>query len=162
MNALISVGIALIGAAVGIAAYICIRRIIMKGRKDSIIEKAELEAENIKKERILQAKEKFLQLKSAHEQQVNEKNAQLRETENRLRQKENSLNQQSKDLQRKLAENDNLRANLASQKEVLEKKAEEYEALRREANKQIESIAGLTAAEAKNILMENMKAEARS
>ena len=49
MNALISAGIALIGAAVGIAGYICIRRIIMKGRKDSIIEKAELEAENIKK-----------------------------------------------------------------------------------------------------------------
>ena len=36
MNALISAGIALIGAAVGIAGYICIRRIIMKGRKDSI------------------------------------------------------------------------------------------------------------------------------
>ena len=162
MNALISAGIALIGAAVGIAGYICIRRIIMKGRKDSIIEKAELEAENIKKEKILQAKEKFLQLKSAHEQQVNEKNAQLRDAENRIRQKENSLNQQSKDLQRKISENDSLKANLASQKEALEKKAEEYEALRREANKQIESIAGLTAAEAKNILMENMKAEARS
>ncbi|MGN1233075.1 MAG: Rnase Y domain-containing protein, partial [Candidatus Cryptobacteroides sp.] len=162
MNALISAGIALIGAAVGIAGYICIRRIIMKGRKDSIIEKAELEAENIKKEKILQAKEKFLQLKSAHEQQVNEKNAQLRDAENRIRQKENSLNQQSKDLQRKIAENDSLKASLASQKESLEKKAEEYEALRKEANKQIESIAGLTAAEAKNILMENMKAEARS
>ena len=47
MNALISAGIALIGAAVGIAGYICIRRIIMKGRKDSIIEKAELEAETV-------------------------------------------------------------------------------------------------------------------
>ena len=56
MSALISIGIALAGAAVGIAGYVCIRRIIMKGRKDSIIEKAELEAENIKKERILQAK----------------------------------------------------------------------------------------------------------
>lgn len=162
MSALISIGIALAGAAVGIAGYVCIRRIIMKGRKDSIIEKAELEAENIKKERILQAKEKFLQLKSAHEQQVNEKNAQLRDAENRIRQKENSLNQQAKDLQRKISENDSLKAGLASQKEALEKKAEEYEALRKEANRQIESIAGLTAAEAKNILMENMKAEARS
>ncbi|MDY3964122.1 MAG: Rnase Y domain-containing protein, partial [Candidatus Cryptobacteroides sp.] len=134
----------------------------MKGRKDSIIEKAELEAENIKKEKILQAKEKYLQLKSEHEQQVNEKNAQIKDAENRIRQKENSLNQQNKELQRKMAELENAKAGIQAQKENLERKAEEYEALRQEANKQIESIAGLSAAEAKNILMENMKAEARS
>ena len=49
-----------------------------------------------------------------------------------------------------------------SQKDALERKAAEYEALSQEANKQIENIAGMTATEAKNLLMENMKAEARS
>ncbi|MGM9766095.1 MAG: Rnase Y domain-containing protein, partial [Candidatus Cryptobacteroides sp.] len=162
MGALILIGTAVAAAAFGIAVYIAVHRIIMKGRRDSIIEKAELEAENIKKEKILQAKEKFLQLKSEHEQQVNEKNAQMKDAENRLRQKENNLNQQNKELQRKISELDNAKASVQAQKEVLEKKAEEYEMLRQEANKQIESIAGLSAAEAKNILMENMKAEARS
>ena len=42
------VGIA-IGAIVGIAIYIVVYRIVLKGRKEQIIEKAELEAENIKK-----------------------------------------------------------------------------------------------------------------
>lgn len=57
---------------------------------------------------------------------------------------------------------DNTKATLKAQKENLDRKAEEYEALRVEANKQIENIAGMTATEAKNLLMENMKAEARS
>lgn len=151
-----------IGAIVGIAIYIVVYRIVLKGRKEQIIEKAELEAENIKKERILQAKEKYLQLKSEHEKQVAEKNSQIKEIEIRLKQKENTLNQQNDNVQKKLRDLDNTKASLNAQKEKLEKKAEEYEQLSQEANRQIESIAGLSAAEARNILMENMKAEARS
>ena len=161
-NILILIAVALLSAAFGIAVFIMVHRMIMKGRKDSILEKAELEAENIKKEKILQAKEKFLQLKSEHEKLVNEKNAQIKDTENRLKQKENNLNQQNNELQRKMKDLDNTKATLKAQKENLDRKAEEYEALRVEANKQIENIAGMTATEAKNLLMENMKAEARS
>lgn len=162
MNILILIGVAAIAAAVAIGVYIAVHRAILKGRKEDIIEKAELEAENIKKEKILQAKEKFLQLKSEHEQQVNEKNSQLKDMENRLKQKENYLNQQNNELQKRLRDIDNTKASLQSQKDALEKKVEEYEALRKEANKQIENIAGMTAQEAKNMLVENMKAEARS
>ena len=162
MNILILIGVAAIAAAVAIGVYIAVHRAILKGRKEDIIEKAELEAENIKKEKILQAKEKFLQLKSEHEQQGNEKNSQLKDMENRLKQKENYLNQQNNELQKRLRDIDNTKASLQSQKDALEKKVEEYEALRQEANKQIENIAGMTAQEAKNMLVENMKAEARS
>ena len=161
-NILIFIAVALLSAAFGIAVFIMVHRMVMKGRKDSILEKAELEAENIKKERILQAKEKFLQLRSEHEKFVNEKNAQIKDTENRLKQKENNLNQQNNELQKEIKDLDNTKASLQSQKDALDRKAEEYESLRQEANKQIESIAGMTANEAKNLLMENMKAEARS
>ena len=87
MNIVILITTALVAAAFGIAVYIMVHRIVMKGRRDSILEKAELEAENLKKEKILQAKEKFLQLKSEHEKFVNDKNAQIKDTENRLKQK---------------------------------------------------------------------------
>ncbi len=60
------------GAVIALAAYIVIRRSILKGKRDEIIEKAEVEAEKIKNERILQAKEKYLSLKSDHEKMVNE------------------------------------------------------------------------------------------
>ncbi len=162
MDFLILAGVAAVAAAIAIGVYIAVHRMMMKGRRESIIEKAELEAENIKKEKILQAKEKYIQLKSEHEQYVNEKNSQLKDAENRLKQKENNLNQQNGELQKKMRELDNAKASLQAQRENLDKKAEEYETLRQEANKQMESIAGMTAAEAKSILMENMKAEARS
>ena len=153
---------ALAGAAVALGAWIAVSRIVLKGRKDEIIEKAELEAENIKQEKIFQAKEKFLQLKSEHEKTVNERNAAIKETESRLKQKENTLNQQTSELQRKQREADSIRENLKAQVEIANRKAAEYDRLREEANRQIESIAGMSETEAKNILMENMKAEART
>lgn len=156
----------LIGAAAGavlaLAIYLAVRKVLMKGRKDEIIEQAKIEAEGIKKERILQAKEKFLQLRSEHDKYVNDKNAQIRETESRLKQKENTLNQQNGELQKKLAETENLKKSLAGQRESLERKSKEFDTLKAEVTKQIENIAGMTAAEAKEKLVENMKAEARS
>ncbi|MCM1502580.1 MAG: ribonuclease Y [Bacteroidales bacterium] len=147
---------------IALGTYIVVRRLLLNGKKDEIIEKARLEAENIKQEKIFQAKEKFLQLKSEHEQYINEKNSQLKDAENRIRQKENNLNQQNSELGRKQKEAEAIRENLKSQVEMVAKKSDEYDRLRAEAIKQIESIAGLTAAEAKNQLMENMKAEART
>lgn len=153
---------ALAGAIIALGAYIAVRKIILKGKREEILEKARIEAESIKKEKIYQAKEKFLQLKSEHEQYINEKNNQIHDAENRIRQKENSLNQQNSELARKQKEADAIRENLKAQVEQVSKKSEECDRLRAEAIAQIESIAGMSAAEAKNQLMENMKAEART
>ena len=95
------------GAVLALAVYILVRRAILKGKRDEILEKAEIEGEKIKNERILQAKEKYLSLKSEHEKTVNEKNAQIREAENRVRQKENTLNQKLSETERKSKELDN-------------------------------------------------------
>ncbi|MBP3795107.1 MAG: ribonuclease Y [Bacteroidales bacterium] len=153
---------AIIGAIVALAVYIVVRKLLLKGQKAEILRAAEAEGEQIKKERILQAKEKYLQLKAEHEQHVNEKNNQLREAENRIKQKESALGQQNADLQKKLRDTETLQNSLQAQQENLRRKTEEFEGLRAQANKQLEAIAGMTAAEAKNMLVENMKAEART
>ncbi len=150
------------GAIIALAAYFLIHRSIMRGRRDEILLKAEADAERIKQESILQAKERILQLKSEHEKQVNERNAQIREAENRIKQKENSLNQQNGELSRKIHDADAAKAAAAALQETLNKKREEFDKLMDQANKQLETVAGMSAAEAKNILMENMKAEART
>ena len=160
---------AILGAAIALAVSILIRRSALKGKREEILEQARLEAEkikndaeNVKKDKILQAKERFLQLKSEHDQYVGEKNNQLRDAENRLKQKENSLNQKNEDLARKIKENESLKQSLQARSENVEKKGEEYDKLISQANRQLEAIAGMSAAEAKNVLMENMKAEART
>ena len=62
MNLIINVLCAVCGAIAALVTYILVRRILLKGQKEEIIKKAELEAESIKKEKIYQAKEKFLSL----------------------------------------------------------------------------------------------------
>ena len=150
------------GAVLALGIYIPVRRSILKGKRDEILEKAEIEGEKIKNERILQAKEKYLNLKSEYDKTVNEKNAQLRDAENRIKQKENSLNQKMNEADRKNKELEKEKAALATAKEQVKEKANEYDELRGQAIRQIEAIAGMSAQDAKNQLMESMKAEARS
>lgn len=152
----------LIGAAAALGTYIFIHRRQLAGRKEEIIQKAEAEAENIKKEKMLQAKEKYFQLKSEFDKKVAERNSQLKEAEIKLKQRENSLKQEAGNLDRKMKEAEQTREGYQAKQELLDKKLSECDRKIAEANKQIENIAGMSAAEAKNILMENMKAEARS
>ena len=153
---------AIVGAVLALVLSASIRRSILKGRRDEILEKAEMEAEKIKNDKILQAKEKFLALKGEQDKWAAEKTGQIRDAENRVKQKENALNQQNAELARRIKENENIKSSLEAQKEVLAKKTAESETLRQQANKQLETIAGMSAQEAKNVLMENMKAEART
>jgi ribonuclease Y len=150
------------GAVLAIGLYIAIRRAILKGKKEEILEKAEIEGEKIKNERILQAKEKFLSLRSEHEKAVNESNARIKDAENRIRQKEGSLNQKLGEADRRAHELENQKNQLKAREEQLQEKEHEYEELRGKAIRQIESIAGMTAQEAKAQLVESMKAEART
>ena len=116
----------------------------------------------IKKERILQAKEKFIQLKSEHDRMVNERNQRLAQSEQRAKQLENNLQQQQQELNKKIKEQDNLRSQLEAQLQNIERKKEEIERKLKEQNMHLEQISGMSSEEAKNVLIENMKAEAKT
>ena len=152
----------LAGAAVALAVYILVRKSASKGRADAIIEKARLEAESIKQEKMLQAKEKYLQLKSEHESFVNKSKNELRERENNIKSREGQLNQQASELGRKQHDLDSQKGQVNAQKAKLDAKLEECEKLTAQVNRELEAVAGMTAEDAKKMLVENMKAEARS
>ena len=153
---------ALAGAAIGLAVYIAFTRISGRKQANALLQKAEQDAENIKQQKILQAKEKFLQLKSEHEHKVNQKNNELRDRENAIKSREGQLNQQAGELGRKQRELDAARGQVNAQRAQLEAKNEECERLIAQANKQLETIAGMSAEDAKKMLVENLKAEART
>lgn len=153
----------IIGAIIGyIAAYYVVNNIVLKKRKEEILKEATNEGENIKKEKIFQAKEKFLQLKSEHEQYINEKNNQIQQTENKIKQKELLTNQQMSEISRKQAEIEKIKENLNNQVQLVNKKSEEYERLKQEEIEKIENISGLSAEEAKTQLIQTMKDEAKT
>lgn len=156
---LIAIGAFVVGC---LLTYIIVRPVILKSKKAKILQEAEKEGEDIKKEKIFQAKEKFLQLKTEHEQYILNKNNVLRESENKLKQRELQLNQQNSEISRREKEVDAIRTNLKLQADLVSKKIDEYEKLRQQEIVKIENIAGMSAEEAKKQLMETMKAEART
>ena len=146
-----------------------IYRILLKKKRLNMIKEAELEAEVIKKEKILQAKEKFYQLKSEHEKIINEKNSQLSQVENKILQAENKMKQRELVLSQRIAEAQKekqeieaIRQNLNIQLELVQKKTEEMEKLHRMQVEKLESISGLSGEEAKAQLVDSMKEEART
>ena len=153
---------ALGGAVVALALYILVTRHNLKGKADEIILKAEQEAGNIKQQKALEAKEHFFQLKTEHEQRVNQKNNELRDRENNIRNKETQLNQQASELGRKQHDLDSAKGQINAQKTQLEQKKAAYDAKLAQVNKELEAVAGLSAEDAKNTLVENMKAKART
>lgn len=146
---------------VGAATYFIVRKNTSSKCK-AIIKEAEAEGEMIKKERILQAKEKFIQLKSEHDRAVNERNQKIAQSEQRAKQIENSLQQQQKELENKNREVAKLKEQLDAQLSVIDRKKEEVNRVMKEQNARLEQISSMSSEEAKNFLIENMKAEAKA
>ena len=163
---ILTIVIAAIAAVAAVVVYIVITNVLtknaIKARRETAIKEAEAEGEMIKKEKILQAKEKFIQLKSEYDKQVNERNAKLKEREQAVRQNENCIAQQQKELDRKNNESSRLREQLENQLAAVDRKKEEIDRMIKEQNVRLEQISGMSSEEAKNILIENMKAEAKA
>ena len=146
------------GAVVGaVAAYFGAR-----SRAKAIVAKAEADGEMIKKEKMLQAKEKFIQLKSEHDRQVNERNQKLQQSEQRAKQAEANLQHKERELDKKSQDYDKRKEQLEAQMQNVETKKEELAAVIKEQNARLEQISGLSSEDAKNILIENMKNEAKA
>ena len=126
------------------------------------IKEAEAEAELIKKNKIIESKEKFIALKMEHENMVQNSKAKLQQTEARQQQRELQLNQRQSELQRAQNEVNTIRENLDNQIQAIEHKNKELEKLQKQAQDQLETISGLSAAEAKNQLVESLKDEAKT
>ncbi len=129
---------------------------------NKIINDAQTNAENIKKEKMLEAKEKFVQLKAEHDREVLDRNRKLSDSENRIKQKEISINQKLENLDKQAKENDAIKDNLNRQIEVVNQKRTELEKHQEEHIRRLEKIAGLSAEEAKSQLVESLKAEAQT
>lgn len=133
-----------------------------KKEAESVLREAKIEGENIKKDKIFQAKEKFLELKAEHEKVIIAKDKKIAEAEKRTRDKEaqvsNELAQSKKltdELESKIKDYD-------YRLEFVEKKQAEVERLHKSQVEQLEVISGLSAEDAKAQLIESLKSDARS
>ena len=92
-----------------------------------IVSDAQTAAENLKREKQLEAKEKFVQLKAEHDKEVLEKNRRVNDAEARIKQKEQTINQKIENLDKQAKDNDAIKDNLNRQIEVVNLKRTELE-----------------------------------
>lgn len=150
-----------LGLVAGATAVWLITRTLLKQRTEGILAEARREAEVIKQKKLLEVKEKFLQLKGDLEKQVAQRNSKLQSVESKLKSREQTLNQRQEDITKKGQEMDLMRENLTAQLSVIEKKKTELDELKTREQAHLESLSGLSAAEAKDRLEESLKDEAK-
>ena len=163
-----SIVAAVVGILVGaVCAYVVLKTVREKkiGSTKKVIadmiSKTEEECKSLKKQAILEAKEQELQLKNEFEKETREKKAELQKVEQRLNQKDEILNKKDATLLKRTEELDNATR-------ALEKKNQEVDELMRKLETQhdlfiqeLEKVAQLTLEEAKAMVIEEIKEEAR-
>lgn len=147
-----------------------------QGKADKVIANAEAKNEKIKQRKIQEAKEKFNRLKSEYETNksqrllvLKEREVEIKELEGELKQKQEKFEERIKmmkeeraDLEQKEADIKVIRENLEKQMKIVAKKKEELDAANEIRIKELEKIAHLSEAEAKEQLLEAVKAKAET
>lgn len=148
------------GIGVGTIIGILVRKNISEKKIGSaeieakrIMEESVKEAETKKKEILLEAKDESHKLRNELERETRERRAELQKTEKRLFKKEETLDAKSLNMEKK---EDSLQKKLKE----LELKQTRLIAIHDKQNEELERISGLTAEEAKEILVDNIKREA--
>lgn len=131
-----------------------------KDKAKSIVREAEINAEAIKKDRILEAKEKYLKMKSEFEDEMNKKKNIIITNENKIKQREQVLNKELERVKRKEAELDSKNEVLNAQMHSVQVKKEELDRVTNQRIADLEKVASLTKDEAKEQLVEMLKDEA--
>jgi ribonuclease Y len=166
MNPTVLLLIALAVAA-GAAIGAVIRKQVMEKKLASVqrsasqlMEEARKEAETIRKEAQLQAKEAVFQLKSEFEKESKERRAEIQRLETWLMQREENLDKKAAVLETRDKELAGVERELAGRGKAVQEREGACEKMVEEQRAKLEEIAGISSAQAKEMLVSQMESEA--
>ncbi len=140
------------------------KKLLNGTRKEAatILKEAKIDAESIKKDKILQAKEKFIELKSEHEKVILGREKKISDVEKRIRDRESQVASEvdkNKRLNKSLEQKEN---DFNKKLDFLENKEVELDKMHKRHVDLLEQISGLSADEAKVELVTSLKDEAKT
>ncbi|MBQ0155482.1 MAG: ribonuclease Y [Bacteroidales bacterium] len=166
---LITVIVPIIALLIGAAIAFVINNSVLKSRNEGVIKQAENEAKRLVDEakskvakENLDARDERNKLKNEMEVRFNQENQKLVQSQQRAKQREEQLARQQSELQRAKQSADQSREALDRQKQALEEQSKELDKVILRQQEQLETISGLSAAEAKEQLINSLKDEART
>ena len=133
-----------------------------ESRAKQIIVDADKEAHNIKREKLLEVKDEWLKKKQEFDNEINIKKQKVQNYEKQLSVREDNIEKKYELVLKKEKDIKQLEKDLTSQKQVIDSKTVELDKLVYEQNVRLERTAGITADDAKKMLMENMVNQAKA
>ncbi|MFZ7125314.1 MAG: ribonuclease Y [Desulfobacterales bacterium] len=160
------IGIALFVAGFGIAFWVkgLLLAQKIKAAEDQaamVIKDAEHQAETIVKEARIEAKDTLFKMKSDFDAETKDTRSELKKRESRLVQKEENIDRKIDQFESREQDFFNKERQLLEREERIEKSEAEYRNLIQEQKAQLEMISGLTAEQAKELLLRAMENDAR-
>ena len=132
-----------------------------KEKAKKIIENATVEAESLKKEKRLETDEEIYNLKQNLEEEFRNRKKFLQKEEHRLNEKDTNIDRKSDFIAKREQELDILEKELKERDNQNRQDREKLKLIINEQNQMLEKIGGLTAAEAKQVLMDNLIEDAK-
>jgi len=133
-----------------------------KAEAQKIIKSSKIEAENLKKDKIFQAKERFLELKSEHEKHILAKERDLNEIQKKIKDKESLVTRElitNKKNNQSLSDKIN---SLNKKIELFDKKNLQLEKVHKDQIGKLEKISSFSANEAKKELLQTLTEETKT
>ena len=162
MDVLFYVIVAVVALFVGGGVTLLVTKKMAHSSAKNILDEARLEADVMKKNKLLEAKEEEMKMKAELEKEANARLSKVQSAEARAKQRELQLNQMQSELQRKRNEVDALKTTLDNQSASMELRQAEIDKMQKRAQETLEHISGLSAEEAKDKLVESLKDEAKT
>ena len=129
-------------------------------KAEEITRSAHQEAERIKKEKLVEAKDQIFDWRSEAEKESQVRRRELNKLERRLSRKEDNLQSTEQSVLRKERDYDRRVRKVQNQERSLGGKERQLEALIVEQTSQLEAVAGMTAEEAKKVLIKSIEGQA--
>lgn len=156
------------GLIAGVVIGFFVRKNLVESRVEAIekyskkvLAEAQKEAKTTKREAALQAKDTLYQMKVEFEKETKEKKEALLVQENRLLQKTETWDKKIEQLEKREERISEKERGVERTEKEIRKKEGEYKRLVTEQRRQLERLAGISAEEAKQILVNSMELEAR-
>ena len=159
-NILFSILFGILGLFVGVIIMIALnyfKTSLATKKAEMILEKANKEAEKIKRDHLLEAKEEAHKLKIDLDKEIKEKKNEIKESEDRLILRENNIDKRDQTLQNRelmLEEREN---NLVNKQRELQKEQDKVEEIKKEQIELLEKIAGYSKNEARKLVLEKVE-----
>ena len=176
MSTILWIVIAVAAAVVGFIVSAVYSGKSAASRANQLLDEAKKEAEMMKEKKVIEAKEEEMKILAEAERSANHRLQKVQSAEARAKQREMQLNQQQSDHNRRKKELDAFQKGVENRDRELDGREQELDGrelslaekeaqmvqMEKKAIVELEKISGLSAQEAKDKLVESMKAEART